>query len=43
MTMLPPKIKKIPNLHKPIGYVTKPQQGSTHSNRSMIAPGKMVR
>lgn len=43
MTMLPPKIKKLPNLHKTKGYVVNPQQGSTHSNRSMIAPGKMVR
>ncbi len=39
MTMIPPKIKKLPNLHKPVGYVEKPQQASTHSNRSMYPVG----
>lgn len=44
MTMIPPKIKKLPNLHKPVGYKNKPQQGSVHSNRSLFMGGaKMVR
>lgn len=44
MTMIPPKIKKLPNLHKPFGYVNKPQQGSIHSNRSLYMGGqKMIR
>lgn len=45
MTMIPPKIKKLPNLRKPqSGYINKPQQGSVHSNRSMPYGGaKMVR
>lgn len=33
--MIPPRIKKLPNLHKPVGFVKKPQQGSVHSNRSL--------
>ena len=44
MTMIPPKIKKLPNLRKAqSGYVTKPSQGSTHSNRALINSSKMVR
>ena len=36
MTMIPPRIKKLPNLRKsPQGYVNKPAQGSAHSNRSL--------
>ncbi len=45
MTMIPPKIKKLPNLHKPqSGYIKNPQQGSTHSNRGLYMGGaKQVR
>lgn len=44
MTMIPPKIKKLPNLHRPIGYVEKPQQGSSNSNRSLYMGGsKMIK
>ena len=45
MTMIPPKIKKLPNLHKPLnGYTPKPQMASSNSNRSMPLLGsKMVR
>jgi hypothetical protein len=45
MTMIPPKIRGLPKLHKPpAGYVNKPQQGSVHSNRSLYMGGaKMVR
>ncbi len=45
MTMIPPKIKKLPNLHKPqSGYVAKPQQASSNSNRSLYMGGaKMIR
>lgn len=42
--MIPPKIKKLPNLHKPVGYVKQPTQGSTVSNKSLPFGGsKMVR
>lgn len=45
MTMIPPKIKKLPGLRKnPSGYIPNPQQGSTHSNRSLYMGGaKMVK
>ncbi len=45
MTMIPPKIKKLPGLRKPaVGYISKPSQGSAHSNRSLYLGGaKMVR
>ena len=45
MTMIPPKIKKLPNLHKPLsGYIEKPQMASSNSNRSLYMGGaKMVR
>jgi hypothetical protein len=45
MTMIPPKIKKLPGLRKKqAGYVEKPQQGSAHSNRSLYLGGaKLVR
>lgn len=45
MTMIPPKIKKLPNLHKPqSGYVKKPQMASSNSNRSLYLGGaKMIR
>lgn len=45
MTMIPPKIKKLPNLHKmQSGYINKPQQGSAHSNRSLYLGGaKLVK
>jgi hypothetical protein len=45
MTMIPPKIKKLPGLRKgQSGYIAKPQQGSNHSNRSLYQGGtRMVR
>ena len=44
MTMIPPVIKQLPNLRKkPAGYTNNPQQGSTHSNRSLNGGAKMVR
>lgn len=45
MTMIPPKIKKLPGLRKnPSGYIASPQQGSSHSNRSLSTIGsRMVR
>jgi hypothetical protein len=45
MTMIPPKIKGLPNLHKPMkGYIKQPQQGSSHSNRGLYMGGaKMVK
>ena len=45
MTMIPPKIRKLPNLHKPPeGYISKPQQGSAHSNKGLyMGNAKMVR
>ena len=45
MTMIPPKIKKLPNLHKPLGgYISQPAQGSKHSNRDTYLGGaKLVR
>jgi hypothetical protein len=43
MTMIPPKIRGMPNLRKhQKGYIRKPAQGSVHSNRSLY-PSKMVR
>lgn len=39
MTMIPPKIKKLPKLNKPVGYVKTPTQGSSHSNRSLYMGG----
>ena len=43
--MIPPKIKKLPGLRKPTaGYIAKPQQGSTHSNKDLYMGGsKMVK
>lgn len=36
MTMIPPKIKQLPNLHRvQSGYIKKPQASSSHSNRSL--------
>lgn len=45
MTMIPPKIKKLPGLRKvQEGYIKNPQQGSAHSNRSLYLGGaKLVR
>lgn len=45
MTMIPPKIKKLPGLRKgPLGYISNPQQGSSHSNRSLYMGGaKMIK
>jgi len=45
MTMIPPKIRGLPNLHKPQGgYVKHPQQASSNSNRSLYMGGsKMIR
>lgn len=45
MTMIPPKIKKLPGLRKKqSGYISNPQQGSSHSNRSLYLGGaKMVK
>ena len=41
--MIPPRIKKLPNLHKPKGYVQKPQMSSSNSNRSLYMGGaKMI-
>jgi hypothetical protein len=43
--MIPPKIRGLPNLHKPqSGYVKKPEMGSSNSNRSLYMGGqKMIR
>lgn len=45
MTMIPPKIRGLPKLHKPpSGYIAKPQMSSSNSNRSLYMGGtKMVR
>jgi len=45
MTMIPPKIKGLPNLRKvQTGYIKNTQKGSSYSNRSLYAGGsKMVR
>lgn len=45
MTMIPAKIRGLPNLHKPqSGYIKKPQQASSNSNRSLyMGAAKMVR
>jgi len=45
MTMIPPKIKKLPGLHTvPSGYIKNPQQGSSNSNRSLYLGGsKMIK
>lgn len=45
MTMIPPKIKKLPGLRPPpIGYISKPKAGSSHSNRSLYMGGsKLIR
>jgi hypothetical protein len=45
MTMIPPKIKKLPNLHKPqSGYIRTPEKGQTNGNRSLYMGGaKLVR
>jgi len=44
MTMIPPKIKKLPNLHKSVAYKKTPTASSMHSNRSLYMGGaKMVR
>lgn len=44
MTMIPPKIKKLPGLRKnPNGSVNKPSQGSAQSNVSSINDSEMVR
>lgn len=45
MTMIPPKIRKLPGLHKPNGgYIAKPQQGTSNSNRSLYMGGaKMIK
>ncbi len=44
MTMIPPKIKKLPGLRKnPSGYVPNPQQGSNSSKSPMMGGAKMVR
>ena len=40
MTMIPPKIKKLPNLHKPVGYKNKPTASSQHSNRGNFLGGE---
>lgn len=40
MTMIPPKIRGLPNLRKPqSGYIKNTQQGSMHSNRSLYRGG----
>lgn len=44
MTMIPPKIRSLPNLRKKtIGYIKNPQQGSSHSNRSLYMGGAKMR
>lgn len=44
MTMIPPKIKGLPGLRqKQAGYIKKPQQGSSHSNRSLYMGGAKMR
>ena len=45
MTMIPPKIRGLPNLHKPQGgYVKHPQMASSNSNRSLYMGGaKLIR
>ena len=44
MTMIPPKIKKLPKLHKPqSGYINKPQQGSVHSNKDLYQGGAKLK
>jgi len=45
MTMIPPKIRKLPGLHKPsAAYIPKPQQGTSNSNRSLYMGGaKMIK
>lgn len=44
MTMIPKKIKGLPNLRKtPSGTKPIPSQGSSNSNRSVNAGAKMVR
>jgi hypothetical protein len=45
MTMIPPKIRGLPNLRKPqSGYIKNPQAGSSNSNRSLyMGESKMIR
>lgn len=45
MTMIPPKIKKLPGLRKPAnGYIKDSQKGTSNSSRSLYLGGaKMVR
>lgn len=45
MTMIPPRIKQLPNLRKkPAGYIEKPKNGINNSNKSLPFGGsKMVR
>ncbi len=44
MTMIPPKIKKLPGLRKPqSGYISKPEQGSAHSSRDLYLGGAKMR
>jgi hypothetical protein len=44
MTMIRPQIKKLSKLTKPKGYVSKPQQASSNSNRSLYMGGaKMIK
>lgn len=45
MTMIPPKIKKLPGLRKgQSGYIAKPQQGSVHANKDLfMGASKMVK
>jgi len=40
MTMIPPKIKKLPKLRENLkGYTKTPAQGAFHSNRSLYLGG----
>jgi hypothetical protein len=43
--MIPPKIKQLPKLRKKVvGYISKPQASSKHSNRDLYMGGaKMVK
>ena len=43
MTMIPPKIKKLPGLRKVSGYTKNMPQGSTHSNRSLYMGGAKLK
>lgn len=43
MTMIPPKIKKLPNLHKMMGNVKKPSQYPSNSSRDLYMGGAKLK